>query len=179
MVFSKERKMIRSFKGKTPEISAKAFVSEAAYVVGDVEIGEEANVWPGTVIRGDTGHIKIGKRVSVQDNSVVHSGQAPDFNVSIGDDVQIGHGAMVHAKKIGNHVLIGMNATVLPGAEIGDNCIIGAGCVVPEMKVPDNSFMVGVPGKIKGKATAEQLGWVEDASCEYAERGRQYKEEGL
>jgi carbonic anhydrase/acetyltransferase-like protein (isoleucine patch superfamily) len=73
-----------------------------------------------------------------------------------------------------------MNATILPGAEIGDYCIIGAGCVVgTDMKVPDNSFVVGIPGKIKGKATAEQLRWVADASREYVERGRQYKAEGL
>ncbi len=106
-------------------------------------------------------------------------GRSRTTDVTIGDMVQIGHGAMIHARKIGNRVLIGMNATVLPGAEIGNNCIIGAGCVVPEMKVPEGSFMVGIPGKIKSKATAEQLGWVEDASREYTERGRQYKAEGL
>ena len=144
-----------------------------------MEIGEGTNIWPHTVIRGDTGRITIGKNVSIQDNCVVHSGHEPDTEVNIGDDVMIGHGAMVHARKIGNRVLIGMNATVLPGAEIGDDCIIGAGCVVPEMKVPDGSFMVGIPGKIKGKATAEQLGWVESASREYTERGRLYKAEGL
>jgi carbonic anhydrase/acetyltransferase-like protein (isoleucine patch superfamily) len=172
--------VIKSFKGKTPRIASTAFVSEAAYIVGDVEIGENTNVWPGTVIRGDTGRITIGKSVSVQDNSVIHSGQAPNLNVSIGDEVQIGHGAVVHAKKIGSHVLIGMNATILPGAEIGDYCIIGAGCVVSQdMIIPDNSFVVGIPGKIKGKSTAEQLRWVDDASREYAERGRQYKEAGL
>jgi carbonic anhydrase/acetyltransferase-like protein (isoleucine patch superfamily) len=172
--------MIKTFQGKTPVISSGAFVSQAAYIVGDVEIGVGTNVWPGTVIRGDTGHIIIGKNTSVQDNCVIHSGQEPEPDVSIGDEVQIGHGAVIHARKIGSHVLIGMNATILPGAEIGDYCIIGAGCVVgTDMKVPDNSFVVGVPGKIKGKATAEQLRWVEEASVEYAERGRQYKAEGL
>jgi carbonic anhydrase/acetyltransferase-like protein (isoleucine patch superfamily) len=172
-------KMIKSFKGKTPKISGAAFVSEAAYVVGDVEIGEGTNVWPGTVIRGDTGHISIGKNTSVQDNCVIHSGHEPNTEVIIGDGVMIGHGALIHARRIGKCVLIGMNATVLPGAEIGDNCIIGAGCVVPGMKVPDGSFIVGVPGKIKGKATQEQLEAVEEAALQYAERGRQYKAEGL
>jgi carbonic anhydrase/acetyltransferase-like protein (isoleucine patch superfamily) len=172
--------MLRSIKGKTPKVAATAFISEAAYIVGDVEIGENTNVWPGTVIRGDTGKISIGKSVSVQDNSVIHSGQAPHFDVFIGDEVQIGHGAVVHAKKIGSHVLIGMNATILPEAEIGNYCIIGAGCVVSQaMKIPDNSFVVGVPGIIKGKATAELLGWVKEASREYTVRGRMYKEEGL
>jgi carbonic anhydrase/acetyltransferase-like protein (isoleucine patch superfamily) len=172
--------MIKSFNGKTPRVDASAFVSQAAYIIGDVEIGAGASVWPGTVIRGDTGRIIIGKSTSIQDNCVVHSGQPPNLDVFIGDMVQIGHGAVVHAREIGNCVLIGMNATVLHGAEIGNNCIIGAGCVVGEdMKIPDNSFVVGVPGQVKGKVTAEQLKWVDDASREYAERGKQYKKEGL
>jgi carbonic anhydrase/acetyltransferase-like protein (isoleucine patch superfamily) len=171
--------MIRSLKGKTPVIHPSAFVSEAAYVVGDVELGEGTNIWPYAVIRGDTGRITIGKNVSIQDNCVVHSGHEPDTEVNIGDDVMIGHSAVVHARRIGRRVLIGMNATVLPGAEIGDDCIIGAGCVVPVMKVPEGSFMVGVPGKIKGKAAAEQLEAVTKAAGEYAARGREYKKEGL
>jgi carbonic anhydrase/acetyltransferase-like protein (isoleucine patch superfamily) len=172
--------MIRSFNGEKPQIAASAFVSEAAYIIGDVEIGENTNIWPGTVIRGDTGRIIIGSNTSIQDNSVIHSGRAPNLDVFIGDNVQIGHGAVIHAKEIGSRVLIGMNATVLPGAIIGNNCIIGAGCVVgQDMKVPDNSFVVGVPGKIKGRATEEQLKWVDEASVEYAERGRLYKKERL
>ena len=172
--------MIRSFNGEKPQIAASAFVSEAAYIIGDVEIGENTNIWPGTVIRGDTGRIIIGSNTSIQDNSVIHSGRAPNLDVFIGDNVQIGHGAVIHAKEIGSRVLIGMNATVLPGAIIGNNCIIGAGCVVgQDMKVPDNSFVVGVPGKIKGRATEEQLKWVDEASVEYAERGRVYKKERL
>jgi carbonic anhydrase/acetyltransferase-like protein (isoleucine patch superfamily) len=172
--------MLRSFKGKTPRIAAGAFVSEAAYVIGDVEINEGANIWPGTVIRGDTGRIIIGRNTSVQDNSVIHSGEPPILDVFIGEDVQIGHGAVIHAREIGGHTLIGMNATVLPGAEIGSDCIIGAGCVVGQgAKIPDNSFVVGVPGKIKGRATAEQLEWVTNAAREYAARGKLYKEAGL
>ncbi len=172
--------MIRSLNGEKPQIAESAFVSEAAYIIGDVEIGEHTNIWPGTVIRGDTGRIIIGSNTSIQDNSVIHSGRAPNLDVFIGDNVQIGHGAVIHAKEIGSRVLIGMNATILPGAVIGDNCIIGAGCVVgQDMEVPDYSFMVGVPGKIKGRATEEQLKWVDEASKEYAERGRLYKKEGL
>jgi carbonic anhydrase/acetyltransferase-like protein (isoleucine patch superfamily) len=172
--------MLRSFQGKTPKVSPAAFISEAAYVIGDVVIGEGTNVWPGTVIRGDTGCITVGENTSIQDGCIVHSSRLPYPDVSIGDMVQIGHGAVIHAKKIGSHVLIGMNATILQGAEIGNNCIIGAGCVVGQgMKIPDNSFVVGVPGKIKRKVTPEQLRWVQEAPLEYAERGRQYKKEGL
>jgi carbonic anhydrase/acetyltransferase-like protein (isoleucine patch superfamily) len=172
--------MLRSFKHKKPQIAATAFVSETAYVVGDVEVGEHTNIWPGTVIRGDTGRIIIGNNTSIQDNSVIHSGRAPNLDVYIGDNVQIGHGAVVHAKEIGSNVLIGMNATVLPGVKIGNYCVIGAGCVVNEdTQIPDHSFVVGVPGKIKGGVTAEHLRWIEEASREYAERGSQYKKAGL
>ena len=172
--------MIRSFNGKTPKIAKSAFVSEVAYVVGNVEIREGANIWPGTVIRGDTGRITIGRNTSIQDGCIIHSGIPPDVDVTIGDMVQIGHGAVVHSHKIGNNVLIGMNATILHGAEIGNFCIIGASCLVGEgMKIPDNSFVVGIPGKIKGQVTSEQLPWVQEAPLQYAELGRQYKEEGL
>ncbi|MFH1647741.1 MAG: gamma carbonic anhydrase family protein [Chloroflexota bacterium] len=172
--------MIKSFEGKTPQIAASAFVSEAAYIVGDVEIGEGTNIWPGAVVRGDTGHIKIGRNVSIQDGCVIHSGIPPHPDVTIGDNVQFGHGAVFHGESVGGSTLVAINATVLHGAEIGSFCIIGAGCVVGEgMKVPDYSFVVGVPGKIKGKVTEKQLGWVKDAPPEYAELGRRYREEGL
>ena len=172
--------MIRSFGGKTPKIAESAFVSEAAYVVGDVEIGENSSVWPGSVIRGDSGSIKIGEKVAVEDNCVIHSGSPPDGNITIGDMVQIGHGAVVNCRKIGNSVLIGMNSTILHGAEIGNSCIIGAGCLVGQgMKIPDKSFVVGVPGKIKGEASPDQLWWVQKPVEHYAELLKRYKEEEL
>ena len=172
--------MIRSFNGKTPRIATSAFISEAAYIVGDVEIGENCSVWPGAVIRGDSGRITIGKNTAVEDGCIIHSG-VPPYNVTvIGDNVNMGHGAVVHALRIGNNVLIGMNATVLQRAEIGNFCLIGAGCLVSEgMVIPDNSFVVGVPGKIKGQVTQKQMDWLREVPLEYAEFGRQYKAEGL
>jgi carbonic anhydrase/acetyltransferase-like protein (isoleucine patch superfamily) len=172
--------MIRSFNGKIPKIADSAFVSEAAYIVGDVEIGENSSVWPHAVIRGDTGHIVIGKNTAIEDCVVIHAG-GPTFEfVVIGDMVNIGHGAVIHGVKIGNNVLIGMNATVLQKAEIGSYCLIGAGCVVSEgMVVPDHSFVAGVPGKIKGKVTERQSHWLGDGMLKYAEYGRKYKTEGL
>jgi carbonic anhydrase/acetyltransferase-like protein (isoleucine patch superfamily) len=172
--------MIRSFNGKTPRIAASAFISEAAYIVGDVEIGENSSVWPGAVIRGDTGRVVIGNNTAIEDGCILHSGMPPDSDMIIGDNVNIGHGAMVHCKKIHNHVLIGINAVVLHHAEIGDYCLIGAGCVVSErMVVPDHSFIVGVPGKIKGKVTEKQIFWLDDAPREYVELAKRCKEEGL
>jgi len=174
--------VIRSLGDKTPKIAQSAFVSEAAYVIGDVEIGENSNVWPGAVIRGDFGKIKIGKDTSVEDNCVIHSGSpsAPVGDVTIGDNVHIGHGAVINCRRIGNNVLIGMNATILHEAEIGDFCIIGASCLVSQgMQIPDKSFVVGIPGEIKGEVSPQQLWWVEKAPQAYAELTKQYKQEGL
>jgi carbonic anhydrase/acetyltransferase-like protein (isoleucine patch superfamily) len=172
--------MIRSFGGKIPKIAPTAFISEAAYIVGDVEIGEHSSVWPGAVIRGDTGRIIIGEYTAVEDNVVVHSATQSEVDVVIGDMVNIGHNAMIHGRRIGNNVLVGINAVILHDAEIGDYCLIGAGCVVSEgMIVPDNSFVVGVPGRIKGKVTEKQMRWLRDVPKEYADFGRRYKEEGL
>ena len=173
--------MIKPFNGKKPKIAKSALVSEAACVIGDVEIGENVSVWPGAVIRGDFGRITIGKGTVVEDNSVIHSGSPKTLirEVTIGDEVHIGHGAVVNGHKIGNNVLIGMNATILHDAEIGNSCIIGANCLVSEgMEVPDNSFVVGVPGKIKGQVSPEQSFWIKDAAKGYAKLDQRYKEQG-
>jgi len=176
--------MIRSFNGKSPRIAPSAFVSEAAYIVGDVEIGEYSSVWPGAVVRGDFGSIKIGNNAAIEDNCVIHSGStsAPGnmVEVTIGDNAHIGHGAVINCRKISNNVLIGMNATVLHDAEIGDYSIIAAGCLVGEgMIVPDRSLVAGVPGKIKKEVSDKQLWWVNQAPLLYIDMARRYKEEGL
>ena len=176
--------MIRSFNGKTPEIHESAFVSEAAYVVGDVEIGENSSVWPGAVIRGDWGKIKIGRNSAVEDNCVIHTGSYTAISgvadLVIGDNVILGHGAVLNCRKIGNNVLIGMNCTVLPDVEIGDFCIIAAGCLVSQgMKIPDRSFVAGFPAKIMGEATEQQLKWTQYGPQTYADLAKQYKEQGL
>jgi carbonic anhydrase/acetyltransferase-like protein (isoleucine patch superfamily) len=172
--------MIRSIGGKTPRVAATAFVSEAAYVVGDVEIGEDASIWPGAVIRADTGRIVIGRGTAVEDGCVIHSGVPPFEVTTIGDFTNIGHGAVVHGYRVGKNTLIGMNASVLQGAEIGDFCLIGAGCLVTEgMKVPDYSFVVGVPGRIKGRVPEKQMAWLREVPLAYVELGRQYKAAGL
>jgi carbonic anhydrase/acetyltransferase-like protein (isoleucine patch superfamily) len=172
--------MIKSFNGKTPQIAASAFVSEAAYIVGDVVIGHESSIWPGAVIRGDTGRVVIGRGTAIEDNCVVHSGKPGEGDTFIGDMVNVGHGAVIHGRKIGNNVLVGINAVILHGVETGDYCLIGAGCVVSEdMVVPDNSFVVGVPGKIKGKVPEKLMSWLREVPLEYAKLARQYKAEGL
>jgi len=173
--------MLKAFNGKKPKIAKSALVSEAACIVGDVEIGENSSVWPGAVIRGDFGKITIGRNTAIEDNCVIHSGSPHSDvkDITIGDEVHVGHGAVVNGHKIGNNVLIGMNATVLHDAEIGNFCVIGANCLVGEgMKIPDNSFVVGVPGKIKGQVSPKQSFWVKDAAKSYARLVKRYKEQG-
>lgn len=168
--------MIKSFGGKMPQIAQSAFVSEAAYVIGDVEIGENSSVWPGAVIRGDFARITIGQNTQIEDNSVLHTGTP----MIIGDNVHIGHSVVVHCHRIGNNVLIGNNAVLLDGAEVGDFCIISAGAVVSQgMKIPDRSFAAGVPAKVKGEVTAEQIARIETGVDTYVKLAQQYKEQGF
>jgi carbonic anhydrase/acetyltransferase-like protein (isoleucine patch superfamily) len=168
--------VIRSFDGKTPRIHESCFISEAAYLVGDIEIGEHSNVWPGAVIRADFAAIKIGRNVDVEDNAVLHAAE----DMEIGDKVIVGHGALVHSRKVGSRVIIGMNATTLHTSEIGDDCIVAAGSVVTEgMVVPPGSFAVGVPAKVRGPVSDKQKTWTDAHEYFYSNLGRQYKEEGL
>lgn len=172
--------MIRALGNKVPRIAASAFISEGAYIIGDVEIGEGCAAFPGAVVRGDFGPIRIGSNVMIEDNVVVHG--APS-GLDIGDGVTLGHGAVINSRSIGSRVLIGMNATILHDSEIGNRCIIAAGAVVGQgMKVPDDSFVAGVPGRIVGKATREQLQWVEHDPALYSwwlEMLQDYKKGGL
>jgi len=119
-------------------------VSEAAYIVGDVVIGEGTSIWPGAVIRADYGDIIIGKDCSIQDNAVLHT----DDHLELGDNVLLTHGAVVHGGKVGSNVLIGVNAVLLEDTDVGDHVFIGAGAIV-RGKVPDNSLVIGVPGQIR------------------------------
>jgi len=151
--------VIRALGDKVPRVAPSAFISDGAYIIGDVEIGERCAAFPGAVVRGDFGSIKIGDDVLIEDNVVIHG--APSGLV-IGNGVTLGHGAVINSHSIGNQVLIGMNATVLHDSEIGNRCIIAAGTVVGEgLKVPDGSFVAGVPGRIVRQATREQLKWVD------------------
>jgi carbonic anhydrase/acetyltransferase-like protein (isoleucine patch superfamily) len=158
--------MIETFDGITPRIAASAFVHPLALVRGDVQIGELCVVHPGAVINGDWAAIRIGDHVMIEDNCVLHAGLAEDWRrevgtpLTIGNDVIIGHGAVVHGTRIGDHVMIGMNATVLQSVEIADGCVIAAGAVVPEREqIPAGSFVAGVPARIKGKVSKAQSVW--------------------
>ena len=168
--------MLRSLNGKTPQVDPTAFVSEAAYVVGDVVIGPHSSVWPGAVIRGDHGCITIGSNTNVQDNSVVHS----DSDASLGDYVTLGHRVVCHANRINDHVLLGNGCVVNDGVVIGDHSIVAAGAVVLEGKqVAPGSLMAGAPAERKGRLLKRHRELIEHAAANYVGLGKQYKDQGL
>ena len=138
---------IYELDGKAPQLGEGAWVADSAQVIGTVELGANASVWFGVVIRGDTEHIRIGRNSNIQDGSVLHA----DFGVPlvIGDNVSVGHQVMLHGCTIGDGSLIGIQAVVLNNAKIGRNCIVGAGSVVTEgREFPDNSLIFGSPAKL-------------------------------
>ena len=158
--------MLRQYKGVRPRVHASAYVDESAQVIGDVEIGEASSVWMNAVVRGDVHFIRIGARSNVQDGTVVHvmNGTHP---TTIGNDVTIGHAAVVHGCTLGNRILIGMGAILLNGAEVADDCIVAAGTLLTEgMKVPPRSLVMGSPGKVKRQLTDAEVASI----LEYSER---------
>ena len=145
---------LRPFNGITPRLGERVFIDPACTVIGDVHIGDDSSIWPGTIIRGDVNHIRIGARTNIQDGTIIHvshdgpSGKPVGYPTLIGDDVTIGHGAIIHACRIGNACLIGMGATVLDGAVIEDHGFVGAGAVIPPGKtVRSGELWLGNPAK--------------------------------
>ncbi|AKB55550.1 gamma carbonic anhydrase family protein [Methanosarcina sp. A14] len=168
--------MIMDFKGKSPKISETVFIADSADVIGDIEIGDFSSVWFNAVLRGDRNKIKIGSRTSIQDNVVIHAD--PANGVQVGNDVTVGHGAVLHGCRIENNVLIGMNSTILNGAEIGRNSIVGANALISEgKKFPENSLIIGVPGKVKREIEESEIEAIAENAAEYVEFVREYREE--
>ena len=148
----------------------KAHIAPNAVVLGDVELGEGCSIWYNAVVRGDRAPIKIGKGSNVQDNCVVHVESG--YSVSIGEGVTIGHGAIVHGCSIGDNSLIGMGAILLNGCKIGKNCMIGAGALITQnTEIPDNSLVIGNPGKVRREVTPEEFESIRENALHYQEEG--------
>jgi len=158
----------------TPRIAASAWVADNATVLGNVGLGEDASVWFGVVIRGDTERIEIGRGSNIQDNSVVHADAG--FPVQVGENVTVGHQAMLHGCSVGDHSLIGIQAVVLNGAKIGRHCLVGAGALVTEgQSFPDGSLILGTPARVVRQLTPEQMRGLEKSAEHYVENARRYK----
>ena len=175
--------MILQYRNYNPVIGKNSWVAETATVIGDVEIGEDSAIWFGSVIRGDVHKIIIGNRTNIQDISMVHVTHHKtverDMNngnpTIIGNDVTIGHRVMLHGCKIGNAVLIGMSATILDGAEIGDESIVGAGTLVTKnKKFPPRSLIMGSPAKVVKTLNKQDVQNLIDHAGRYVEFKKEY-----
>src|SRR4051794_29793361 len=151
-----------------------AFIARGAVVLGDVTVGEESSIWFNAVVRGDSEAVRIGRRTNIQDTAILHAD--PGFPCIIGDNVTVGHAAIVHGATIADDVMIGMRAVVLNGAQVGRHSIIGAGAVVPEgMVVPPNSLVLGMPGKVKREVTPADLARIAHAAEHYVTAAAEYR----
>jgi carbonic anhydrase/acetyltransferase-like protein (isoleucine patch superfamily) len=162
--------MLRAFRSVVPTVHPSAFVDASAQVIGDVHIGAESSVWMNVVVRGDVNSIRIGARTNIQDLTMVHVMRETHPTV-IGDEVTVGHNAVVHGCTIENRCLIGMGAILLNGCRIGTGSIIAAGTLVPEgVVIPPGSMVMGVPGKVRRALTREEgasITWYADNYVRY------------
>lgn len=159
--------MLRPYRGVMPTVHETAYIDQSAQVIGDVHIGAESSVWMTVVIRGDVHRVRIGDRSNVQDGTIVHvmRGTHP---TSIGDEVTIGHAAVVHGCTIRDRVLIGMGAILLNGVEVGEDSIVAAGTLLPEgTKIPARSLVMGSPGKVRRELTAAEIASIRGYSERY------------
>lgn len=163
--------MIRPYKGVLPRLHDSVFVDVSAQVIGDVVMGEESSVWMNAVVRGDVHWIRIGRRSNIQDNTVVHV-QNGTHPTTIGDDVTVGHAAIVHGCTIGHRVLVGMGAILLNGATVGEDSIVAAGSLLTEESTfPSRSLIMGSPAKVKRPLTEREVAMI----LEFSERYVNYR----
>jgi len=165
--------MIIPYQGRVPKIAPSAFVAPTAVLIGDVEIGEDASIWYGAVLRGDHGRIVIGRGSNVQDNVTLH---APENGATlIKDNVTIGHGAVLEGCIVESGALIGTNAVVLHNVTIGEQAMLAAGSVATEgMMIPPRSLAAGIPAKVKKELDGSAAHWVSMAAAKYRELASQH-----
>jgi gamma-carbonic anhydrase len=167
--------MLRPYRGRLPVVHPTAYVDASAQVIGNVDIGADSSVWMNAVVRGDVNTIRIGDRSNIQDGTVVHvmHGTHP---TRIGDDVTIGHAAVVHGCTIGNRVLVGMGATILNGAVVGEDSIVAAGSLVTEGAViPPRSLAMGSPAKVRRTLSDEDVASILEYAANYVRYKKDYE----
>ena len=166
---------VREHHGVKPRVHPSAFVAEGAWVVGDVEIGEDASIWFNAVLRGDINAIRVGKRTNVQDGVVIHV--TSELPAIVGDDVTVGHKAIIHGCRIEHACLIGMNAVVLDRAVVGPFAVVAAGAVVKEgFTVPEGMLVAGVPARVVRPITDKERAFLLQSSRNYVGYARGYRE---
>lgn len=165
---------VYELEGIAPDIADSAWVADSAQVMGQVQVGANASIWFGTVVRGDTSSIHIGEGSNVQDASVLHADLG--MPLVIGRHVTVGHQVMLHGCTIGDESLIGIGAIVLNGAKIGKNCLVGAGALVTEGKeFPDGSMILGSPARVVKSLTPEQIQGLRQSAQHYIDNAHRFK----
>jgi carbonic anhydrase/acetyltransferase-like protein (isoleucine patch superfamily) len=166
--------VIRSFKNITPAVDPSAYVDDSAQVIGDVHIGAESSVWMNVVIRGDVNHIRIGKRTNIQDLTLLH-GMTRTHPTVIGDEVTVGHTAIIHGATVEDRVLVGMGAVLLNGVYVESDCVIAAGTLLTEdTRIPARSLVMGRPGKVKRELTDMEIAEIRWYADNYVSYRRDY-----
>ena len=166
--------MLKPYRGISPTIAPNAFIEDTAVVIGDVVIGSDSSVWFQAVIRGDVHWIRIGHRTNIQDLCLLHV-TSDTHPLTLGDDITVGHHAILHGCTIHNRVLIGMGAIIMDGVVIEDDCIIGAGALITEgAHVPSKSLVLGSPAKIKRTLTETELNWIKESAFNYVRYAQHY-----
>lgn len=170
--------LVEPFRGRTPRLHPTVLVMDGAAVIGDVEIGEGSSVWPGAVVRGDVHHVRVGARTNLQDGVVVHVTTDRHPTV-IGDDVTVGHKAVLHGCTVKERCLVGIGAVVLDGAVVGPDAMVGAGALVtPGTVVPPGVLVLGSPAKVRRELTDEEKAGLRESAAHYVELAAQYRAEG-
>ena len=165
---------IYELDGKAPTLASGAWVADSAQVIGQVTLEENVSVWFGTVIRGDSDHITIGRGSNIQDASVLHADAG--VPLTLGENVSVGHQVMLHGCTVGDGTLIGIGAIVLNNAKIGKNCLVGAGSLVTEGKeFPDGSMILGSPARVVRALTPEQIAGLQRIADHYAENAARFR----
>ena len=168
--------MIIRYRGVSPKIHESVFVAEGAQIIGDVEIGRDSSVWFNTVVRGDVNYIRIGERTNVQDNCVLHVAH-DTYPLTVGSNVTVGHGAILHAAKIRDCCLIGMGAMVLDDAVVGPYAIVAAGSLVTQhFEVPEGVLVAGVPARVRRKITEQEREQILQSAGNYIDYVRAYRQ---
>ncbi|MBM7570897.1 gamma carbonic anhydrase family protein [Aquibacillus albus] len=166
--------MIYEYKGSTPNIHQTAYIASDAIITGDVIIDELSSVWFKTVIRGDVAPVHIGKKVNIQDLSLLH--QSPNYPLIIEDEVTVGHQVTLHSCIVRKKALIGMGSILLDGAEVGEQAFIGAGSLIPPgKKIPPKTLAFGRPAKVVRELTDKDIKEMERIKQSYVEKGQYYK----
>jgi gamma-carbonic anhydrase len=161
------------YKGRSPIIAQNCFVAPTAVLIGDVTLHEGASVWFGCVLRGDVSPIVVGARSNIQDNTVIHGDDGSP--TIIGEDVTVGHSAIIHAATVADRVLVGMGSVLLSRCKIGSDTIIGARALVTEeMEIPSGSLAIGMPARVKRPLTAEERAHIMASSAHYQEFAQHY-----